>query len=914
MSYTPYLVANFASGVNKRLQPWLLLDDAQEELLDGYVFRGVMSKRPGYNYYADGLENGQPYTESRIVNNIPVELIGTGDFTTLVFDFVLANLPIRRGTVVVSYTTGAAHTAVDDGLGLIGHFTGVNVDSLLSTIDYTTGAVHLVFTVPPAAVAINANYDYFPDQPVMMIANFITSTNQKQMIVADESFLNIYDPNFNILRSLSRSVLITGISNANPGIVTAANHGLVTGDSVFISGISGMTQVNNQTYIVTVTSPTTFTIVDTSGFGVFTLGSTGLMELVYTGSKFDFFSWVNYPDQFGNPRLLFSNNVNQIGYYAPTLNPPVAGYLTVGDYVNYPTPLTPPSPALPYFFMVADDGTTPITTITAAQLVVNQDRLLMLRTTENGVVKPHRIRISGMGAASDDFRTSATGAGTIDIPDASWIQGASFNRGDLIIFTELSTWVLQYTGDDTVPFKLKQIDESRGSDALFSVITYLNRTTAISPRGMIQSDGYKVERQDEELPDFSFNEIDQKNFALCFAGNVDEDRDHYLLYPQTGQPVDDVVSTRILVTNYEEDNFSFYRLPLSCMGTFVNSFDITWNDLLQYPNWAAFAADYGNWNSFAYSAGSPISIGGGHHGEIWRLNVSEQEDNPVRIRNITKIDSTTIQVTTDWNNYSFNPNDQTLGADTIFLTGVLGMLEVNNQQYKIVSTTGHNVFNLTVPSSAAFSAYTSGGIAVRVIPFLSLFKQFNPFVSLDQKVRCGWLYMYVSTSDTKLKNDILLLGATQANPGVITTSEQHGLATGNQVSFFGLGGMTQLNDNFYYVTVLTPNTFSLNDTDTTAFTPYTSGGYVAIPVKCKAIIDVITNDNDSRSIPTNLSANAYQGLVTNLSFEVGSKKWYKVYINQVGKFIQFRVRNLQAGAQISIHAIMPGFQGLGRLV
>ena len=54
MTYTPYLIADFSTGVDRRLQPWLIPDDAQEVLLDGYVYRGVMSKREGYIYFATG--------------------------------------------------------------------------------------------------------------------------------------------------------------------------------------------------------------------------------------------------------------------------------------------------------------------------------------------------------------------------------------------------------------------------------------------------------------------------------------------------------------------------------------------------------------------------------------------------------------------------------------------------------------------------------------------------------------------------------------------------------------------------------------------------------------------------------------------------------------------------------------------
>ncbi len=79
-------------------------------------------------------------------------------------------------------------------------------------------------------------------------------------------------------------------------------------------------------------------------------------------------------------------------------------------------------------------------------------------------------------------------------------------------------------------------------------------------------------------------------------------------------------------------------------------------------------------------------------------------------------------------------------------------------------------------------------------------------------------------------------------------------------------------------------------------------------------IDIIVNDVDE---PTKLDYNnldPYQGNCTNMVFQDDSKKWYKVYINQTGKFIQFRLRNKQAGAKINVQATMPGFQPVGRLI
>jgi hypothetical protein len=823
MTYTPYLIANYSTGVETRLQPWLIPDDAQEQLFDGTVYRGTMSKREGYNYFATGEKGGSVYRESRIVSGTPV-------FTVVgLINGVNATYTVTGGTIispgsVVMVGSNPNQIAVDDG---IGGFTGAGT----GTINYATGDISVTFTNPPlTGSSVVVHYSFGNTEPVMMVANFITATNIKELIVASTLYINRYNPSTNILED------------------------------------------------ITVTP--------------------------YTGNKYQFFTWVNYASAASVPRLLFTNNKDVIQQYDGT---------TVTDYV--------------YSMLSTDAIPVPVTTLTCSWMADFKDRLILLRTTENGTIYAKRIRISGTGQNSDDFRTSATGAGFIDIPDGTWIQGAAFNRDDLIIFTEASTWVLKYTGNDTKPFVLNKIDESRGSDATFGVITYLNRTSAVSKRGLIISDGYRVERQDLNIPDFTFNEVDGRpdptsifnNFNLCFAGTVDDDRDHYLIYPPSGSDT----SKRILTTNYDEDNYSVYRLPLSCMGTYLTAFTITWDDLIIYPNWASFATAYGDWNSLSYNAGEPFSVGGGQNGEIWRLSVTETEDNPVRIYNIKVINGATIEVTTDFNNYRLNEDnnptsDPDLKADYIFLSAIVGMEEINNHQFPIVEIVNPNVFRLDVStigfSALTLSAYTSGGTAQRVIPFSALFKKFNPYIDQDRKVRCGWLYMYVDSTGTDLQRNIAIGNITTSNPAIVTTIVDHNLESGDQVNFFKVGGMVELNGTYAFITVIDPLTFSLNGVDSSMFTNYTTGGYVAVDVPAKMTIDIITNDVGHKTQLQNLSQNPYQGNMTNMTFEDGNKKWYKVFINQVGKFIQFRLRNEQSGAKVNIQATMPGFQPVGRLI
>lgn len=70
----------------------------------------------------------------------------------------------------------------------------------------------------------------------------------------------------------------------------------------------------------------------------------------------------------------------------------------------------------------------------------------------------------------------------------------------------------------------------------------------------------------------------------------------------------------------------------------------------------------------------------------------------------------------------------------------------------------------------------------------------------------------------------VITGIAQPTNPTSITSPNHGLATGAIITINNVAGMVQLNGNVYTITVVDPNTFTLNGVDNTAFGAYTSGG------------------------------------------------------------------------------------------
>lgn len=69
---------------------------------------------------------------------------------------------------------------------------------------------------------------------------------------------------------------ITGVTQANPGVVTVVGHGLSNGDHVWIDGVGGMAQLNRRRFTVANVTTDTFELLglDTTGYGAWTSGGT----------------------------------------------------------------------------------------------------------------------------------------------------------------------------------------------------------------------------------------------------------------------------------------------------------------------------------------------------------------------------------------------------------------------------------------------------------------------------------------------------------------------------------------------------------------------------------------------------------------------------------------------------------------
>ena len=94
---------------------------------------------------------------------------------------------------------------------------------------------------------------------------FEFSTTQTYMLEFGNQYIRFYKDNGQILES---DVTISGATQANPVVITATGHSYSNGDEISITGVVGMTELNNKRYLVANKTTNTFEITDVDGTNI----------------------------------------------------------------------------------------------------------------------------------------------------------------------------------------------------------------------------------------------------------------------------------------------------------------------------------------------------------------------------------------------------------------------------------------------------------------------------------------------------------------------------------------------------------------------------------------------------------------------------------------------------------------------
>lgn len=251
-SLTPFVISGYESGgLEQDKKPFLLPDKAFQQLENAYVWRDRVKKREGlklvgrlerrFEEYSFSKTSVSPWTFN------PLTISGYVRFATRE----------NPGVITTTYPHGLSNNDLVTFSKVLGmtELNGVEYTiTVLSPTSFSLGVDTTGYTSYSSGgvwIAVGPGNATLPitDEPNAELApgTFLLSTTTNEYT------------------DYIKMGAITNVTSANPGVVTSANHRLSTGDIITINQVVGMTQLNGNTYQVTVLTANTFSInADTS--------------------------------------------------------------------------------------------------------------------------------------------------------------------------------------------------------------------------------------------------------------------------------------------------------------------------------------------------------------------------------------------------------------------------------------------------------------------------------------------------------------------------------------------------------------------------------------------------------------------------------------------------------------------------
>jgi hypothetical protein len=756
-------------GLTQDRKPALLSNEAYSELFNAYVFRERTKKRDGE------VPMGRL---RRLFANESIGNSGASPWTFNIYTLMAItpepNAEIEPGSVEINIDT-LATPFVDQGNGTLTNATPGNS----GVINYMTGNVTLTTTVG-AGLATTITFGYFPALPVMGI--------------------------------LKREVSTIGIDS-----------------TVFFDTVYAYQFLN--------------------GFQELDPGT------VWTGTNTDFFWAANFQGASADLRYFFVTNDN-----IDIVN-------TIYDPIRYFDNST---------FIDLQPLITATDTLWQARILIPYyGRLLALNTWEGPTASTYtgaknffaRCRFSQLGDPTDQtlgWRSDVFGrGGFIDAPTNEAIVGAAFFRNTLIVFFEYSTWQLRYIGEYGLPFIFERISSDFGSISTYSPIVFDQGVMAVSDRGIIQAAANGVTRLDEQIPEQVFGFEIQNNAPNFVHGIRDFEKElvYWNFVDTSNASTTQSYPNAVLLFNYKNNTWAKFRDTITCFGTAQFQFGITWDSLTTF--WESNV----NWNSVDDQKYVDYVTAGTQAGFV---NIY-QNPNAETPQAVTTLYAPSMAITAV--DFTAHPTEITIpehnliNGEIIYIQNTIWSGAdpgLNNVIYSITivdeDTITLSIWDQTSQSYDAVditsvATYLGGG-KVTLFPKMNIVgKDWNPFQAQGKGYKLSFIdfqmdsnlispsipaitvQLFVNSYIGEQANLVVgnkelinssqncgyITNATQSNPCRIT-SPDHSLTTGTEVYIANVGGMTQLNAAIYTITVVNANNFTLNNTDSTGFTAYTSGG------------------------------------------------------------------------------------------
>ncbi len=588
--YKAFPILNMREGKRLDLNPWLLPQDAFENLRNCHLRDGVLEKRRGYSLFGQIVKVATttkvPTLSTNPVTGIFNHLSGTtenllaGD-KERVCKFIsnrVSNVDITGafadaggGNVTV---TAAGHGLEDDDIVTISGTT--NYNDTFNVQNKTTNDFEITETFNAEAAAGTITQEAFLDLTKNKI-NF-NSTNQNFTPSAGDTIRG-------------------GSSNATATISTSGvlvNFGAFDNNDAFGTLIFDNASVTG--------TFTTGEDLQEDGTPANILGQAigANSDEAFTGDSTDFFFTENWDHDGSSDFLYITNGQDPVQIYD-------------GNHLRI-LPVDITTNAL----------RTGVNNLNSCLLVVIfKERVILFNTNENGKDFFQRARWSGI---KEPF--SWPTAGFKDAPTSDIITSVDFIGEELYVWFERSVFRFTWTGDSSNPFEWERVDNVNGTVAKMSLVTQDDRQYALGTARINVFNGRDVVSGSRKIPDFT---LDWNQDSLPFSNSVllDEERQIHLSYTSDAALSDDsdqpndgnTYPDSVLVLNYEDFGYATYGLPVHSFGFSSVESDLTWDDIS-----AAWEDIDFSWNAGQAKSGFPTTIFGNHLGKIFQMNFGGSDD------------------------------------------------------------------------------------------------------------------------------------------------------------------------------------------------------------------------------------------------------------------------------------------------
>ncbi len=690
---TNILIANFLEAFANVTESFILTNDSFPVLFNAYIKRGKVRRKPGSTLL--GRLQRDLVSQSLGVTD------GAGNFTGNIISILSLESTSQIVPGSISVTVGAqvfTEPATPDG-------SLSNGAGGTGTINYSSSVITLNTNPNLAATAITITFSYYPDLPVMGIEEFnqvgafpfnvyLDTVYSYQF---DESTQLFYDTSFYAVShhpltwtgadyqqfastSYHRALFVTNgkagfqfkniesiVTTLGPNIatITITNHGLETGDYVYVNEVAGIPEINGLTAEVTFIDANNFSIpipAAVPAAGPFL--NTGIVQYItqtavsnsdglkyYTGDPIADSSkgWVNFAPPLSS--------------YDETTNPNPQ-YLIGADY------LFPFKDRLLYFGTTIATSVAPGGVYNENQVVYSQNGTPYYFVTDSALPNPV-IPTNEEAQVEAWYQNVPARGGFINAPVQQQIISVVSQADILLLGLESSNFRFVFTGDDSFPFIFQSISADFGSGHTFAALSLENDVLFIGNYGFARATSTTINRIDLKIPDevfqIGYNTNDSKR--VCAIRDYRNQWVYFTAPLKQNSPPCKFNNTTYLY-NYIENNWAKFQENYTHYGKYLKSTNYTWATL-PYETWADWNVP---WNFGGNDERFPNIVGGNQQGFVLIKAQSDTEDNSNYISNIVA-DLVT------------SPNHCMLEGDYILISNIIGddNQELNGTIQKVIT-------------------------------------------------------------------------------------------------------------------------------------------------------------------------------------------------------------------------------------